>query len=781
MKYGHFSKDGKEYLITRPDTPKPWVNVISNGKYGLIISQTGGGYSWYLHAGLNRITRWWQDLVKDNWGKYIYLRDDETGDYWSPTWKPTCKKLLNYQCRHGLGYTIVTSTYKGIGAEITYYVPLNDQLEVWIIKLRNESSKSRKLSLFTYFEWNLGGMDPHREFHKLFIHQEFENGVLYATKDLWECGAGHRWNRGWEYVAYLASSVMPVGCDTDKEAFIGMYRSEEKPIAVEKGRCSGPIGRGDDAIGSLHLKIRLASGEEKKFVVLLGIADRKEEALPIISKHKDMKNVEKELERVKEFWNTRLQSLIVETPDKGLDKAVNFWYRYQALSCRLWGRTAYWQPAGGYGFRDQLQDCLAALLIDTLLAKKQIKLHAMHQFRDGTVHHWWHPIEETGPRLDISDDRLWLPFTLIFYLKETGDKAILDEEVGFLDGGKATIFEHAKRAIEHTLTKFSSRGLPLIGDGDWNDGMNSVGLRGKGESVWTAHFLYCLLKEWATVAKEYDKSGDSQRYLAKADDIKTKVNKLCWDGEWYIRATMDNGKPIGSKACKEGKIFLNAQTWAVISGTAPENRAEICMDSVKKNLETEFGFALMLPAYSMPNSHIGYLTRYAPGTRENGAIYQHANAWGIIAEAMLGRGDTAYEIWKKSNFIDLGKNPDRYKGEPYVNPGNIDGPDSARYGMGSWTWYTGSAAWTFRALTDWLLGIRPEFNGLLVDPCIPKAWKSFKMTRRFRNAVYKITVENPDHVNKGVKKLIVDGRVIEGKVIPIFEDDRVHQVRVIMG
>ncbi|OPX37954.1 MAG: hypothetical protein B1H11_05200 [Desulfobacteraceae bacterium 4484_190.1] len=739
--FGYFVDKGDEYVITRPDTPKPWVNVISNGDYGLIISQTGGGYSWRTHAKFNRLTRWKQDLVKDEWGKYIYLRDNDVGDFWSLTWKPVCRPPKRYECRHGLGYTTISSLNAGIESTVTLFVPLDEPLEVWYVRLHNRSDRPRHLSLFST-----------------------------------------QWNRSWNYIAFHAASPSPAGFECDKEAFLGMYGSVQYPRAVVRGQSPQREGRWGDPIGSLRVDVSLAPGEEKAIIFTLGAVEELSEAERLVAKYRDAKAVQEALTKVKDFWRKLLFPLWVETPDRAFDIMNNIWLKYQAISGRLWGRTGYYQPGGAYGFRDQLQDCQVFLLIGRPdLTLEQIRLHARHQFQDGTVHHWWHPIAETGAVTRISDDLLWLPFVTIGYLKETADFAALDVVEPYVDGGEGSLYDHCRRAIDGALSRFSPRGLPLIGEGDWNDGMSAVGCGMRGESVWLGHFLYAILKEFAYIASQRGEEETATRYTARAEELKASINKHAWDGEWYIRATDDEGRVLGSQQCAEGQIFLNAQTWAVIAGTATPERAEAAMDAVERLLEREYGLLLFYPAYTQVDSRIGYLTRYAPGTRENGGIYTHAVTWAILAECLLGRAESAYRIYCKINPIRRGLSPKLYQAEPYVTSGSVDGPDSPHFGRGGWTWYTGSAAWLLKAGIEGILGVRPTYKGLIIDPCIPPEWDGFKLERSFRGAIYKIEVKNPYHTGHGVQKVLVDGSSVENNLIPAFSDGGVHTIQITLS
>lgn len=792
--YGYFDDEAGEYIITRPDTPKPWVNVICPGDYGLVVSQTGGGYSWKTHASLNRITRWEQDLVRDDWGKYLYARDESTGEFWSLTWKPVCRRPEAYRVAHGMGYSVFTARNHGVESRLVLFVPPGEPVEVWHASLTNATDKPMTLSLFSYFEWCLGAApDWHREFHKTFIETAFdaELGALFAQKRLWELGnaKGQHWNRSWEYLAFHSASGPVVGHEGEKEEFLGRYGSLSNPKAVEEGTLSGTTGKWTDAMASLQVRVELAPGETREVVYVLGAVGQQDRstAEQLIRKYKDPAAARAALAETRRFWSGLLGTVQVRTPDEGFNLLTNQWLKYQAISGRLWGRTGYFQPGGAFGFRDQLQDSQVFLTVDPSRTKEQIRLHAEHQFSDGHVFHWWHPLAETGMENATSDNRLWLPFVTVAYLKETLDFAFLDERIRYRDAGEGSLYEHCLRAIDYNLQRLSPRGLPLIGGGDWNDGMNAVGTEGKGESIWLGHFLYGVLREFAGVAGRRGDAATQRRYDQQAEQLKAAVNRYGWDGEWYLRATCDDGTILGSSACREGRIYLNAQTWAVLNNVAGPERTAAVLAAVKKYLSREYGPLLLYPAYKTPDERIGYLTRYAPGVRENGGVYTHAAVWAIAAEAKAKDAAEAWRMYHNLCPVYRGMQPELYQVEPYVTPGNVDGPDSPHFGRGGWTWYTGSAAWLYRVSLEWLLGVRAEWEGLRVDPCIPAEWDGFTLTRPFRGAQYNIQVSNPRHVSHGVAKVVVDGQAVPPdagpafNVIPAFSDGRTHSVEVVLG
>ncbi|HOU14814.1 MAG TPA: glycosyl transferase family 36 [Anaerolineae bacterium] len=785
--YGYFSDDGKEYVIITPLTPRPWVNIISNGDYGMMVSQNGSGYSWRGNAGQNRLTRAFQDLIKDDWGKYFYIRDVQSGAYWSATWKPVMHAFESYQVIHGLGYTRFIQQVEGIRSELTVLVAAADPVELFRLTLTNTGDAPRELDVTSYVEWLLGfAPDEHREFHKLFIETSADTALnaLFARKYLWGFpdDKGRHNNIDWPYTAFMAASEPLKAFDADKESFIGLYNSLERPQAMRDQVLAGRTGRFGDAIAALQVAVKLTPGASHTLVFTLGAAEQgREDAAALIRRYTSLEASAQALEDVRAFWSRFVDGERVETPDEALNFITNDWLKYQAISCRLWGKSAYYQVSAGYGFRDQLQDSQIFLVGEPEYAKKQLLFHAAQQFVEGDVLHWWFSIRGGGPRTNCSDDLLWLPFILDAYLKETADYAILDAPIPYLNGPAEPLYEHCKRAIERAFSRFSPRGIPLMGDHDWNDGLNAVGTLLKGESFWVAEFLYAILGNFIPLARRRGDERFAARCEAVRESLKGATNRYGWDGDWYLQATTDAGLPLGSHANDEGQIFLMPNIWAVISGIAEGNRARQAMDAVTRYLLRDYGTLLNYPAFTKPRPDVGYVTRYAPGLRENGGVYTHAATWSVWAYTLLGDAERAYEAYRKICPPNRSADIDTYKAEPYVTPGNVDGPQSEYYGRGGWTWYTGSAQWLHRMATHWILGIRPQEDGLLVDPSIPAAWDGYRVTRRFRNAVYEIEVRNPEHVNRGVKMITVDGRPLEGNLLPVFGDGQKHSVKVVMG
>jgi len=785
--YGYFSDDGKEYVITSPLTPRPWGNIMSNGDFGMMISQTGSGYSWRGNAGQNRLTRSFQDLIKDNWGKYFYIRDLQRNIFWSATYKPVMLPYQHFSVVHGIGYSKFTQEYQEIESELTVFVAASDPVEVFRLKLTNHSTEARELDITSYAEWLLGfAPDEHREFHKLFIETSagVAQNAVYARKCLWGFAdeKGRHNNIDWPYTAFMAVSEPLKSFDCDKETFIGLYHNDDQPRAMIEPKLSGHSGRFTDAIAALQVQVNLEPGQSKTVVFSLGAAeDGKEEVAELISRYTGLHQCEQALQEVNAFWSRFIDSEKVETPDDAFNFMTNTWLKYQAISCRLWGKSAFYQVSAGIGFRDQLQDSQIFLISEPDYARKQLLLHAAHQFIEGDVFHWWFSIRGGGPRTNCSDDLLWLPFILDAYLKETGDFSILDEAIPYLNGPAESFYAHCKRAIERSFSRFSPRGIPLMGDHDWNDGLSAVGTLMRGESFWVGEFLYMILGTFIPLARMRGETGFAERCEIVRQSLKDAVNRHGWDGEWYLQATTDDGLLLGSKENSEGQIFLMPNNWAVISGLADGERAQKAMNSVTKYLFKDYGTLLNFPAFTKPRSDIGYVTRYTPGLRENGGVYTHAATWSIWAYTLVGEPELAYEAFRRICPPNRSQDIETYKAEPYVTPGNVDGPVSEYYGRGGWTWYTGSSQWLHRVATHWILGIRPQTDGLLVDPSIPAYWPGFKVTRKFRNATYKIEVKNPQRINRGINSITIDGKSLEGELIPVFNDGQVHDVQVIMG
>lgn len=792
-KYGYFTNDGSEYVITDPRTPRPWVNVCANENYGFVVTQTGGGFSWYGNSQLSRLTTWYQDLIRDPYGKYVYIRDNKSGKHWSTTFKPTDFKYDSYEARYGLGYVKFKTVFQEIETEQVMFVPREDSCEIWKVTLTNKSKKPRDLSTFTFFDWCLGnGNETHREFQKTFIEVQIDRKLNAIIGKKRPALVPPHISSGLKDAPLTSvfglTNHKTAGFDGDKETFVGMYGTYAAPKAVVEGKVQNrrELEKWGDPIAATQANVTLKPGESKTLIYVLARIEDASKAAAILKKYSTEANVQKEYDRVTKYWNDLTGKSWIETPDEAMNFLTNKWYRYQAVCARMWAKTAFYQCSGGIGFRDQLQDSNCMLESDPQITRKQILVHAEQMFPDGTVYHWWHPGFGIGAHTEMVDDLLWLALIALNYIDETGDESILDEIVPYVTKAgepkqEGSVYDHICRSYEKVLSRWSPRGLPLMGEGDWNDGMSHVGPKWKGESIWLAHFFYGLMNRFAPICEKRGEKDRSKKYLDRAKKLKDAVNEHAWDGEWYIRATRDNGIPMGSKTQDRGKIFLNAQTWAVICGTATPERARTAMNSAYKWLYREYGPLLFTPGYDKLDETIGYLSRYAPSVRENGGVYTHAACWGVQAAAMMGDADMAYKAYKNMCPIYRGLTPDQYYAEPYVTPGNVDGPDSPNFGRGGWSWYSGSGSWMQKVAYNWICGIRASREGIVVDPVIPKDWKGFRAQRYFRGTTYLIEVKNPKGANRGVKEMLVDGKKVSGNVVPIFKDTKTHKVEVVLG
>lgn len=702
--YGHFDPVSGAFVITDVLTPRPWINVLANEQYGVVLSQAGGGFSWADNCQLFRLSRWEQDLVSDAYGRFLYVQDLEKPDeLWSTTYQPTRRRAEVDELVHDLGATTFTRRFLDLETRQTVFVPDDACAEVWIIEIRNLSDRPRALRLASYLEWHLGGSgDSHREFHRLFVESKTEGKALIAWKhsnlvehERTEPKPPIRAYVGW-------SGVEATTWITDKREWLGTCGDPSFPRALRKAASPSSTSRWDDPVAGGLALLELGPGESRTITLTIGAAPDEATALKMAQRY-DEEAARSALRDTLALWNRRCVLPGNDTGDAAIDLMANRWLPYQAIAGRLFARCAYYQQGGAYGFRDQLQDSLMLLDRDPAATLKQLGRHAEAMYEDGGVRHWWHPGTGIFSESRHSDTPLWLAYGVLAYLEATGDLSALELQYDFLNRAsqapaeRGTLFEHCLRGIRLVLGRISPRGLPLIGAGDWNDGLSHAGLDGKGESVWMAMFLYDILNRWEPYLRRTGHEDLVECFHTAAESLRSAVNDHGWDGEWYIAGTRDDGKPFGSKSCEEGQIFLNPQTWAVISGIAPPDRAEKAMRSVRERLVMPYGALLLRPAYSHVDPYIGYITRYAPGLRENGGVYSHASTWAVMAFAMMGDRETATEIYRGMlPPLRAAENADLYAAEPYVMPGNVDGPDSPYAGRAGWTWYTGSAAWMVR-------------------------------------------------------------------------------------
>jgi cellobiose phosphorylase len=770
----------------------PWVNVICNGRYGLVVSQNGGGFSWFDDAQHNVLTRWEMDLVRDSYGKFLFLADLESGEVWSAARAPTCKDYDEYSCVHTQGATTINARYADIQTAWTMSVATDDSVELWKLEITNKGSTPRRLRVSSFFEWCCNtAPDVKREFHRLFFTTAYNAGrshhrrAIVATKNMWDIRPKterEHWNVPWPYAAAHAVSGLKFSQDlavADKSTFLGRYGLTAKPAAMAGAQTvdpsvdanAGGFGRFGDACAALGGDITLRAGETVTLYYSLAISTNAEKVLALVDRYADPSAVEAAITGAKKQWEKLNEPTHVRSEREDFNLLNNHWLPYQAISGRLWGRTGYYQQSGAFGFRDQLQDSQVWLARDPWRTLSQIMLHATRQFQDGSVYHWWHALADFGNHTACSDDYLWLPFLVAQYLKETGDFSALSRHAPFVDDPKgATLLDHCKRSIARTFKRTSARGLPFIGSCDWNDGLSAMGIDEKGESVWLGMFLCTILDDWAIILDRIGEKTIAQDYRDKRERSMLAINAHAWDGEWYKYGTKDSGEWIGSSANNEGKIHLNAQTWSILADIAPEDRAKQAWASVKKHLLSPYGPLLLQPAYTIPDTTIGYVTRYSPGSRENGGVYMHAATWALMAACKIKDVETVGKIWRSISPATRGQGAESYWAEPYVMPGNVDGPLSDKPGRAGWTWYTGSAAWLNRVSLEWVLGARPVWvngsaEGLCIDPCPPSELGKVTLTRVWRGRKIEVSFDAGQFVAGRVPSLRVDGKDVAGNVL----------------
>ena len=786
MKYGYFDKERKEYVITRPDTPLPWINYLGNENYCALFSNTAGGYSFYKDPRERRLLRYrYNNVPMDRGGRYLYLRDNQTKDFWSASWQPVMK-LDKYECRHGLGYSVISTEYSGISTKTTYFVPLGENLEVWMLEVKFEPKKgaigikSRDLSLFSFVEfclWDALNDMTDYQYNLNIGETKVEDNIIYHLS---------RYRVEQNLVGYFAcANAAARGFDTQRRDFMGNYGDFSAPRAVVEGRMNNSIACGWSPVGSQMFNFKLKAGESKTFIFVLGFSENIKEPPLKIEKFNDPKAIEKELKKLAKYWEENLNKFSVQTEDPETNLMLNFWNQYQCMTTFNWSRSASYYESGigrGMGFRDSNQDTLGFVHMIPEKVKERILDLASNQFEDGSAYHQYSPLTKKGNGSGYGDDHLWLTVSVPAYVKETGDIRFLETEAPFVGGEKGTIYEHMARALDFSITHLGPHGLPKIYFADWNDCLNLTHDKEKAESVMIAQMVVCGAREMAKMAELISQKEDIKKYNDIAEEMKKKINKVAWDGGWYLRAFDEEEEPLGSSKNKEGQIYLETQAWAVLSNTAEKDQALKCMDSVRKQLSSKHGIMLMTPPYSKFIAKYGSIGVYPPGLKENGAIFCHPNPWAMIAECMLGRGDIAYEYYKAIQPAARNEIADLFKTEPYVYCQMIAGKPHKDFGEGKNSWLTGSACWNFIAASQWILGIRPDYKGLLIDPCIPKSWKGFQVKRVFRGSTYYITVRNPEEATKGVKSVTMDNKRLASNLIPPDKTPgNEHHVEAIMG
>ena len=767
---GGFTPDGREYVITTAHgqvTPAPWVNVLANPHFGTVISESGQAYTWSENAHEFRLTPWHNDPVSDASGEALYLRDEERGHFWSPTPLPS-RGATPYVSRHGFGYSVFEHTERGIRSELWVYVALDAPIKFMVLKVRNESGRSRKLSATGYVEWVLGDLRPKSVMHVV-TELDPKSGALFAQNPYHTEFAGR--------TAFFDVDEKTRTISGDRTEFIGRNGTLRNPAAMTRLRLSGKVGAGLDPCGAIHVPFELANGQEREIIFRLGVGRGDDDAKNLVHRFRGSAAARGALEAVWQYWTHTLGAVHVETPDQSLNVLTNGWLLYQTLACRLWARSGYYQSGGAFGFRDQLQDSMALIHTEPHLVRKHLLKSAARQFQEGDVQHWWHPPSGRGVRTHCSDDYLWLPLATCRYVLSTGDSGVLDEPIHFVEGrpvnqeedsyydlpGRSekavSLYEHCVRAILNGLTR-GEHGLPLIGSGDWNDGMNMVGEEGRGESVWLGFFLYDVLMQFTKVARLRGDLSFAERCQMEAADVRQNIEQHGWDESWYLRAYFDDGSPLGSASNPECQIDSIAQSWSVLSGAGDATRSRMAMDAVDRRLVRRDHALIQLldPPFDKSNLDPGYIKGYVPGVRENGGQYTHAAIWAAMAFAALGDSRRAWELLAMINPVNHAKSPEgiaTYKVEPYVVAADVYAV-SPHTGRGGWTWYTGSAGWMYRLIVESLLGLRLEVDKLYVTPCLPADWKGFTLHYRYRETLYQIRVLQ-DSAWNGETSVMVDG------------------------
>jgi cyclic beta-1,2-glucan synthetase len=794
---GGFADHGREYVTVLDEglrTPAPWINVIANASFGFLVSESGSGHTWSLNSHENQLTPWSNDAVSDPPGEAFYIRDERTGVVWSPTALPIRDETSPYIADHGQGYSRFHHGSHGIVSELLQFVPRSDPIKISRLTLRNESGRARRLSVTAYAEWVLGSS---RSASAPFLVTEVDSktGAIFA-RNMWGGEFGGR-------IAFADLGGVQASVTGDRTEFLGRNGSLERPAALDRGGpLSGRAGAGLDPCAAMQTSIKLRPGASVEIVFFLGQAENREQARELLSQYRAA-NLDGIFSEVTTQWDVFLDTVQISTPDPAMDLLMNRWLLYQTLSSRIWARAAFYQLSGAYGFRDQLQDGMALCVAKSEVTREHLLRAASRQFVEGDVQHWWHPPSGRGVRTRISDDLLWLPYAVIQFMEATGETAILDEVVPFLDGEtlavgqnesyfqphvsqtRATLFEHCARALDRSLV-VGSHGLPLMGTGDWNDGMNRVGEQGKGESVWLGWFLHTILWEFAKIADRRGEQERAETWRLHVSALKAALERHGWDGEWYRRAYFDDGTPLGSAENEECRIDSIAQSWGIMSGAAERGRAARAMNAVDQQLVRRPDGLILLftPPFDHATHDPGYIKGYVPGIRENGGQYAHAAAWTIIGFAALGDGDKAGELFRMLNPIahtSSRASMQRYKVEPYVVAGDVYA-EPPHVGRGGWTWYTGSAGWLYRASLEWILGFRVRGTTLSIDPCIPRSWPSYSINFRYQSATYQIQVENPSRVSRGVATINLDGKALDNREnIPLTDDGKTHQVLIVLG
>ncbi len=797
MQYGHFDDDAREYVITRPDTPASWSNYLGSTEYGAIITNNAGGYSFYKSAAQGRFLRLrFNNIPLDQPGRYIYLRDRENGDYWSASWQPVGKPLESYKstCRHGTGYTVIESEYAGITARTTYFVPLGQLFEYWWLRLTNTSNRPRKISTFSFCEfannWDTQQDLVNLQYSLFIVKGELRDGLLrVAINDNLTVDSENFINNDQSRHSWMALVGASLGgYDTDRAAFLGPYRSYHNPLVVEKGACTGSNAYGDNACGVLQSDIELAPGESRDLLFMLGVGESGGFGKRAVAEFGSVERAARELETLKKSYHSSLESLSVETPDQEFNSMINVWAPYNAQVSFNWSRSAslvYNGERDGLGFRDSVQDVLGVVAAEPDKARQRLELMLTGQVANGGAipvikpfdHH---PGAEKSPSPEHfrSDDCLWFFNAVPAYVAETGDLDFYNKVLPYADHGEATVLGHLRRAMEFNLERAGKHGLPCGLEADWNDCLK---LGYHGESLFVAFQLYYALTVYSEICTLLGKDDESAWALKERESLSANIQKHCWDGQWFIWAFGEDGTTYGTKDFAEGQVYLNTQVWSVISGAATVEQARIAMQTVYDRLATPYGLMLSYPPFIKTSIEVMRAVLFNPGIKENAGIFNHTQGWGVMAECLLGNGDRAYKYYRAFMPAAYNQRAEVRQCEPYVQAQTTYASLSPRPGNARTSWLTGAAAWAYFSATNYILGIRPEMDGLRVDPCIPSTWQGYKAIRKFRGKTLEIEVQNPDGVCRGVKSLTLNGETVNGNLLKVDSLREQNRVLVRMG
>jgi N,N'-diacetylchitobiose phosphorylase len=797
MQFGYFDDEQKEYVIERPDTPRSWSNYLGSTEYGAIITNNAGGYSFYKSAAQGRFTRLRFNVIPmDQPGRYFYIHDKKSKDFWSASWQPVGKSLKVYksECRHGTAYTRIASEYSFIKTDTLYFVPLGRSYECWLLKITNSSTEKRSLNIFTYVEyannWNLFQDMINLQYSQFILKMDVVDGIIdHGTNVYMPQRPDHFEDDGQGRHTFLAVAGADVrGFDTDREVFLGPYRTYANPIVVEEGRCKNSIAVGDNGCGTLQVDVELEPGQSKELIVLMGIGAAAVEGKKAVRELGTSSRVYEEFSKLKAYWHSRLAGMTAETPDREFNSMLNMWNPYNCLITYAWSRAAslvYTGERDGLGYRDTVQDLLGVLHLIPDEARERLEVMITGQVSTGgampVVKPFAHkPGSERAPdeREYRSDDCMWLFNTIPAYVKETGEISFYEKVLPYADKGEDTVLGHLKRALQFSLDRLGKHGLPCGLLVDWND---CLALGHDGETVFVAFQLRFALRTYIEICEVLKKPDETRWATEHLERLDENLEKHAWDGEWYLRAYRADGLKIGSKENEEASLFLEPQPWAIYSGHVSRERGEKLMDVVRSRLSTDYGLMICDPPLEKTDPNVIKARLFNKGMKENASVFCHTQGWAIIAETMLGRGGQAYEYYRKFMPAAYNTKAEVREIEPYVYCQFTHSKYSPRYGASRLPWLSGSASWAYYAATQFILGVRPEYSGLRIDPCIPSHWKELRITRRFRKKHYYIEIRNESGVEKGVKKIIVNGKEIEGNLVRSDQVEEKNEVRVVMG